>query len=79
MNTGNSLITLVANEQNVIKEVNSALPEKLKIVSCTGTLSDTDYLVCLTVNHDLILDCVTFLLTGVVVVLFFLGVRFLAP
>ena len=71
VNTRNSLVALVANEQNVIKEVNSALREQLKVMRRSGAFRDTDYLARLTVYYDLIFDCVAFLLAGVILGLFF--------
>ena len=65
MQSRQSLVTFVSNQQNVIKDMNPALSEQFKVVNRPLGLGDAYNLAGRPVDYELIFDSVAFLLAGI--------------
>ena len=65
MNSADTLVSFVRNQQNIIKHMYTAQFEKFKIMDCAFCFIYTYDLACQSVDQYLIFYCVAFLLAGV--------------
>ena len=68
-----SLVVLVGDKQNAVKQAHAAAFEKLEVMHGAGRFVRAEDFAALPVDQDLILDGMAFLLAGIRFLLFFSG------